>query len=207
MHWLLRDKDTPAALEEACFAYDSTVGYNETVGYRAGTTQVFRPLGARTLLELPMHIQDGALFYPQRLNLTERGARQRCRILIENTRKFAGVLTVLWHDRSHAAERFWGDFYKWLVRTLKSMNMWFATGAQATDWFRQRRRVRFEAVQTPAGARVRLRHEGEEVQPPLCVKVYGAVNRAGAEHTDFPWDGNSEIELELPSGIASSSLS
>src|SRR2546426_653684 len=44
MHWLLFDQKTFRVLEEAGFAYDSTVGYNETVGYRSGTTQVFRPL-------------------------------------------------------------------------------------------------------------------------------------------------------------------
>ena len=30
-------------LDEAGFEYDSTVGYNDAVGYRAGTSQVFRP--------------------------------------------------------------------------------------------------------------------------------------------------------------------
>ena len=38
MHWLYFDEDAPARLEKAGFSYDSTVGYNETVGYRAGTT-------------------------------------------------------------------------------------------------------------------------------------------------------------------------
>ena len=79
MHWLLRDANTASALEQAGYAYDPTVGYNETIGYRNGTTQVFRPLGAQTLLELPLHIQDGALFYPQRLDLSEPEARPALR--------------------------------------------------------------------------------------------------------------------------------
>src|SRR5262249_28238561 len=74
MHWLLSDADTPAVLEQAGYTYDATAGYNDTVGYRHGTTQVFRPLSARRLLELPLHIQDGALFYPQKLDLSEREA-------------------------------------------------------------------------------------------------------------------------------------
>ena len=37
-----------ACSSRPAIVYDSTAGYNETVGYRAGTTQVFRPLGART---------------------------------------------------------------------------------------------------------------------------------------------------------------
>src|SRR5207253_9032885 len=112
MHWLLRDRNTPAVLESAGYAYDAGLGYNETIGYRNGTTQVFRPLGAcATLLELPLHIQDGALFYPDRLDLSEPDARSRCDRLVEHARGFGGVLTMLWHDRSHGPERFWGDFY------------------------------------------------------------------------------------------------
>ncbi len=43
MHWLYWDKDTFRILDEAGFAYDSTFGYNDTVGYRAGTVQAYRP--------------------------------------------------------------------------------------------------------------------------------------------------------------------
>ncbi len=113
IHWLLHNSNSASVLEESGYAYDSTAGYNETIGYRSGTTQVFRPLGAKTLLELPLHIQDGALFYPQRLDLSEPEAEKRCKELIENAGQFGGVLTVLWHDRSHGPERFWGDFYFW----------------------------------------------------------------------------------------------
>ena len=46
MHWLYYDQQSPVALEKAGAAYDSTIGYNETVGYRAGTTQAYKPLEA-----------------------------------------------------------------------------------------------------------------------------------------------------------------
>ena len=41
MHWLYFEDDSPAFLEKAGFSYDSTVGYNETIGFRAGTMQAF----------------------------------------------------------------------------------------------------------------------------------------------------------------------
>jgi hypothetical protein len=125
MHWLLRDEHTYRVLEESGYAYDATFGYNETVGYRAGTGQTFRPPGSRTLLELPLHIQDGAMFYPQKLDLSEADAWTLCEALIQNARRFGGVLTVLWHDRSHGPERYWGDFYARLVVRLKSLDAWF----------------------------------------------------------------------------------
>src|SRR5262249_48023540 len=37
MHWLYFDAAAPEKLEAAGFLYDSTSGYNGTVGYRAGT--------------------------------------------------------------------------------------------------------------------------------------------------------------------------
>jgi hypothetical protein len=204
MHWLLRDANTPSVLERAGYAYDSTLGYNETVGYRGGTNQVFRPLGAQTLLELPLHIQDGALFYPQRLNLSEPEADKRCQALIDNANTFGGALTLLWHDRSHAPERFWGDFYVNLLQTLRSLNCWFGTAAQVIDWFRKRRQVRFEQVEASSGARTRLRYQGEEIEPPLTVRIYVPGHRRDhresvrdVEHSDIPWNGKSVDELEL----------
>ena len=46
MHWLYYDQQSPGVLEKAGAVYDSTIGYNETVGYRAGTTQAYKPLEA-----------------------------------------------------------------------------------------------------------------------------------------------------------------
>ena len=132
MHWLLHDSNTAEVLEEAGFSYDSTAGYNETIGYRNGTSQVFRPLGARTLLELPMHIQDGALFYPQRQDLSDSQAEQVCKPLIDHAVKKGGILTLLWHDRSHGPERYWGDFYLRMIVKLKSLNAWFGSALRLT---------------------------------------------------------------------------
>ena len=47
MHWLYYGQQSPGVLEKAGAVYDSTIGYNETVGYRAGTTQVYKPLEAQ----------------------------------------------------------------------------------------------------------------------------------------------------------------
>ena len=212
MHWLLRDENTPSLLERAGYAYDSTFGYNETVGYRCGVSQVFRPIGATKLLELPLHIQDGALFYPQRLDLSPADAEKLCHVLIDNAGKFGGVLTLLWHDRSHAPERFWGGFYVRLLKTLTSLDAWFGTASQVVGWFRKRRKVHFEKVQTPDGERIRLRYEGREIDPPLRIRVYRPECRRVAEESsgeptaefvDIPWNGTSldEDQFQIPSGF------
>ena len=194
MHWLLTDAATPAVLEQAGYTYDATAGYNDTVGYRHGTTQVFRPMGAQRLLELPLHIQDGALFYPQKLNLSESEAEKRCRPMIGHARTTGGVLTTLWHDRSHGPERFWGDFYVGLVRSLKACSPWFGTADQVVNWFQQRRDVQFERIDDAQGSRLRLRCGGDAVHPPLRIVMHRALTSGKA--ADIEWTGEHDLELE-----------
>jgi peptidoglycan/xylan/chitin deacetylase (PgdA/CDA1 family) len=206
MHWLLQDQNTFRVLEEAGYAYDSTAGYNDTIGYRNGTSQVFRPFGTRTLLELPMHIQDGAMFYPQKLDLSESEAWIRCGELIDNAGQFGGCLTVLWHDRSHGPERYWGDFYARFVHKLKSMQGWFGTARQTVNWFRKRREVSFVPVAAADGnARVCLRYGGEEISPPLKIRVHnpcGPPDDSDSHATtrplfaDIAWNGTNSDEFE-----------
>jgi len=218
MHWLLQNANTSNVLDEAGYSYDSTAGYNETIGYRCGTSQVFSPLGVKTLLELPLHIQDGALFYHNRLDLSEPEAEIRCKDLIQNAGQYGGVVTVLWHDRSHGPERFWGDFYISLVQVLKSSDAWFATAAKAVSWFRKRREVRFDRLEYAYGTRAVCLEEREGTLPGLCLRVYRPFvendGRPSTEprvtYTDIPWNTASIFELdsslqkitELPVGLS-----
>jgi hypothetical protein len=209
MHWLLGDEHTARILEEAGYAWDSSLGSNETVGYRNGTTQAFRPPGGTSLLELPLHIQDGALFFPGRLGLSEADAWARCHALLENAETYGGVLTVLWHDRSHAPERFWGDFYVSLLRALQARTPWFGTAGAVVEWFARRRAVRFE--RTTAG--IRLRSPGAHVDPPLAIRLHVARPEAtgGSEGkdawVDVPWAGTAGDDLapRLPAAVPAAS--
>ncbi|MFZ0640140.1 MAG: hypothetical protein WAN33_11955 [Candidatus Acidiferrales bacterium] len=146
MHWLYFDEQSPVMLERAGAAYDSTVGYNQTVGFRAGTTQVYKPVQAAVLLELPLHAMDTALFFPNHLHLSSEEANQRIRAIVASAVQFGGCLTFNWHDRSIAPERLWGDTYEALIEELKNQRAWFATATQAVAWFRKRRSVVFEQV-------------------------------------------------------------
>ena len=143
MHWLFFDSESTRKLDEAGFSYDSTFGYNETVGYRAGSTQAFRPFGTTCLLELPLHIMDTALFYPSHLHLSAEQAMIRVDAMVNDMRQFGGALMINWHDRSIAPERLWGDFYIRLVGKLETAGAWFCTAGQAAAWFRRRREVTF----------------------------------------------------------------
>jgi|GEM_PF-259601 len=204
MHWLLRHENTNQVLEEAGYGYDSTCGYNETIGYLAGTPQVFRPCSAGKLLELPMLIQDGALFYHNRLNLSDEAAWQLCQPLLANAQKFGGVLTLLWHDRSHGPERFWGGFYDRLVQHLRAQNVWFASAGQAVEWFRARREIQFERP-TADAAHLRLKRGNSTKTPvrPFRVRLHRACFQPDSiqvhpQPLDMTWNAESDLHLDNP---------
>jgi hypothetical protein len=144
MHWLYFDGDSPRRLEQAGFAYDSTWGYNDAVGYRAGTTQPFRFPGCEALMELPLAIMDTAMFYPDRMGLSQNEALSRCGRIVDHACAAGGTVVVNWHDRSLAPERLWGPTYAALLETIGD-RAWFATAADAVGWFRWRRAIRFQA--------------------------------------------------------------
>jgi len=146
MHWLYFSEETPLVLQEAGMIYDSTLGYNETIGYRNGTTQVFRLPGVEQTVELPMHVMDTAMFYPDHMNLSPERAERLLDQLIQNCVRFGGVLTINWHDRSIAPERLWDGFYRTLLDKLRAAGAWFATAADCVDWFKKRRLIRFEDI-------------------------------------------------------------
>ncbi len=208
MHWLYFDERSPLSLENAGATYDSTVGYNETVGYRAGTTQAYKPLQATRLLELPLHVMDTALFYPDRLNLSPREARKRVGNIIDQVSKFGGGIIVNWHDRSIAPERQWGRFYEDLVDELKSKGAWFSTAAQAVAWFQKRRSVVFESISWEADTlRVKVAVQGSDNVPSLRLRIHnprrsGQVTAIGSPASvgDINISLNSSIDVRIPLG-------
>ena len=183
MHWLYFGAKTAILLEKAGFDYDSTIGYNETIGYRAGTTQVFKHPDVDHLLELPLHIMDTALFYPSYMNLSEEQASAAMLPLMENATRFGGVLTINWHDRSLGPERLWGDVYVTLLNDLRSRKPWFATAAQTVSWFRNDGRHRSPVYAGGGSIRVQPAHNGLTNNaadlPPLTVRIY---NRGVCTH-------------------------
>lgn len=203
MHWLQWESGSFRVLEAAGYSYDSTWGYNETPGYRAGTLQAFRPLGVQRLMELPMHIQDGALFFPQRLDLSEAEAWNLCGEFIRNAAANGGVLTILWHDRSHGPERFWGGFYERLINHLKGCDVWFANAGEAVRWFRARRSITFVPESGSAGDPIlRASSQIGRVDPPLTVRVHRPISQSRGTATseaptyfDVPWTAEKDLPL------------
>ena len=151
-HWLLFNNKSWTMLDAAGYSYDTTFGYNDDAGFRAGTTQVYRPEGVFTLLELPMHIQDVGLFgkfcwaltdngwkKTSCLNLSDHAAMDHCDRIFGYARKYGGAITVLWHYENITPPRDWSEMYSSLVKRAKDDGAWVTTAKDVVNWFRSRR--------------------------------------------------------------------
>jgi hypothetical protein len=193
MHWLFFDEKSPALLEAAGFSYDSTVGYNQTIGYRAGTTQVYKPMTTSNLLELPMHVMDTAMFYPNYLNLTPAQAQKAVRPIIENAAHFGGVVTINWHDRSVAPERLWDADYAQLLEQLRVGGACFLTARQAVSWFRKRRTAVFE--QNGDTVKIKIPDDDGAGLPGLRMRTYYA-DAKGEKYSETLLTNGTEVRFD-----------
>jgi hypothetical protein len=176
MHWLYFNPESPRILDQAGACYDSTVGYNNTVGYRAGTTQAYRPFGCDQLLEMPLHAMDTAMFYPHYLHLTQEQGIASLQSMIDFAAHNGGTLTVNWHDRSLAPERLWNESYKALIDNVHRSKGWFATASQARQWFQLRRSATFRGDHTVAMTESAQTVQYDESLPGLICRTYRVVD-------------------------------
>jgi hypothetical protein len=207
MHWLYFNHDSPDLIEKAGYFYDSTFGYNEAVGFRAGTLQAFRFPGTKELIELPLHIQDTALFYPGRMNLSEPAAAEMIRKLIERAIRFGGILTLNWHMRSIAPERLWGEFYMEVLEKLKNRNGKFLPAGAIVKWFKDRRSITFENVRTTdSGINVQIEGPLPENSDEMLIRCYrpsrikeinGVLSDDPSGFVDYPLSNKSEFEFNF----------
>jgi peptidoglycan/xylan/chitin deacetylase (PgdA/CDA1 family) len=131
------------AQEAAGFDYDSTLGYNEAIGFRAGIAAPFHPWNAAAraphdLLELPLTVMDGTLF--RTLDLDGRAAAELVRAHLETVEATGGLAVLLWHPNGAAARRFpgWWEAWEAALTHLQLRSAWVTDGARIARWWRQR---------------------------------------------------------------------
>lgn len=140
MHWLyFQSPHSFKSLEEGGFQYDATFGFNEVVGFRAGTLQPYHPLNCQNLWELPLHIQDGALLGEEHLDLNREDAFLKAKPILDWAKRLGGAVSLLWHNQSFTAPRFWGEVYKRLIAQGREDGAWIAIPREVLHWFTLRR--------------------------------------------------------------------
>lgn len=208
MHWLYFESDSPEKLEQAGYIFDSTNGYNETIGYKAGTGQPYKPIGVKQMLELPMHIMDTALFYPDRMNLTFSDGLNAIKKLIKIAVNSGGVLTFNWHDRSIAPERFWDDIYCHALNELETQRAQFLTAGSIVNWFRRRRAIKFNLVSNQRGLPDKVKLTGLDIcsGDGMFLRIYRSSEQKFPDkfykptiliYRDVLLNGKDEVEISI----------
>jgi hypothetical protein len=176
MHWLLFNNESWKKLEDEGYHYDSSFGYNTTVGYRAGTGQVYKPIGREYIYELPLHIQDTTLLLGSRMNLSKINAVNVCVKFMDEAEIHGGVITILWHMRSLAPERLWDDVYASLLKIFDQRKAWITSASEVIGWFDARRSVRFTDKRVNENTlKITFDHEVQPI-PPLQIRIYHKIN-------------------------------
>jgi len=121
--------------EKLGFEYDSTLGFNDRVGFRWGICYPFHPVDGEgrplKLLEIPLAIEDIALFrYDNPWAV--------CMKMIEEVERKGGVLTVLWHHSVFNELEFpgWAEIYEKLIRVCKEKGAWISTAGEIAKWWK-----------------------------------------------------------------------
>lgn len=127
-HYLRWSPETWLDWEACGLAYDSSVGFADGIGFRAGTNYPYRPwLFAENrqakLLEIPLIAMDCTL--TGYMGLTRQESFQALQQCIDACRVVGGVFTLLWHNTS-LVDPVYGDIYE---RTLDQLS-----GAARFDW-------------------------------------------------------------------------
>lgn len=190
-HYLrLQVPETFQAQADAGFAYDATVGYRATVGFRAGAAFPFFPFdqtvgGQFALLELPLTVMDGPLFWQLNLSLSEASARTLA--LLDTVRSVGGLAVLLWHQRVWYEKRYpgWSQVYEQVVRYLfEEGQSWVATAGQVADWWLAREAVQLESI-SATGPAYRWRYCAGQAIAELAFTLQaagaGGVTVTGAE--------------------------
>lgn len=142
-HWLhWRVGRTPRLQARAGFAADATLGFNRNVGFRAGTSFPFFDFDLEAgeeldLLEIPLVVQEAALFAPNALELGEESAKDVVRRLVDRVARVGGVFSFLVHPHSLLDARV-ASLYEWLVDHVVDEGAWVASVADIDRWWRAR---------------------------------------------------------------------
>ena len=127
-HFLRLDPDRNLAdLEAAGFAYDSTLGFPDAPGFRAGIAHPFRPWDFKRdapheIIEVPLAAMDVTLSAERYLNLSARQAEARLSSLLDWAAEHGGGFAVLWHSEQYdsAVLPGWDRLYRRFMEDVRA---------------------------------------------------------------------------------------
>ncbi len=140
LHWDIHT--TPRLQDEAGLAADSTLGFNRSIGFRAGTSLPYRHYDLESgsmlqLIEVPLVIQDGPLFDAVALELDVELALELVHHVIDVVADAGGVATLSFHPNNLEHENFLAVYRSAIEYGLRRGG-WAASVGSIQSWWRER---------------------------------------------------------------------
>lgn len=134
---------TWTAQAAAGFGYDSTLGYNEALGFRAGIAAPFKPFDPTTgqaygPWQLPLTAMDGTLF--RTLKLDEEAAVRAVSRHLDAVEAVGGLGVLLWHPNAADERSFpgWWATYLRVLDELARRGAWVTSAGDLSQWWAER---------------------------------------------------------------------
>jgi len=129
----------------AGFEYDSSIAFNESLGFRRNIALPYNPWDEDndcmlSIIQLPVFCMDGNLFYkPIEVN----AAVEKLKEYIDTIKKFGGIGVIDWHVRTaypKNEEYFnWGKAYTKLIEQLSNDGeIWVTNPGNISGWLKNR---------------------------------------------------------------------
>jgi hypothetical protein len=140
-HYLTYDAAvTPGVQQSAGFRADSTQGFNRSPGFRAGTSFPYRCWDHSAnlpseVLEIPMLIEDVALFHPGALGCDLGTAEAYISDMMDRVAEVGGCLTANWHP-SWMSNPLYRRSYEFLLVEARRREAWGCSMTELADRFR-----------------------------------------------------------------------
>lgn len=142
LHWDVRK--TPAFQAQAGLLADSSLGFNRSLGFRAGTSLPFRRFDLESgtesgLLQVPLSIHDTPLFRADGLKLDRQLAIEATLGIVREIESVGGLATLLIHPGSLVDERLLA-VYEAVLDFATERGAWITSLRGVSEWWSERER-------------------------------------------------------------------
>jgi peptidoglycan/xylan/chitin deacetylase (PgdA/CDA1 family) len=115
-----------APLSGVGFRYDTSLGFPDALGFRAGIAHPFRPWDftrdrPADLVEVPLAVMDATLAEERYANLSAADAKPRVVELLDRAAEHGGAFSILWHPERFdgPSARGWDRLYFELIEAVR----------------------------------------------------------------------------------------
>ena len=128
-HWLRFSlSETWKAQSRAGLAVDTTLGFNDRPGYRAGLAHAFHPYDnnakcAHDIKVIPTVLMDSQLYYYR--NFTPEQRRQFISEMLGDLVSVGGMAAIIWHTHVFSMDHRWGEDYEYVLEVAQAKGIRF----------------------------------------------------------------------------------